>query len=199
MPFDAYFALWAFVILMVSTPGPANLLVMSAGASHGFRATIPFMIGLATGKLGINILLAFGFGALLLAYPLLNFAMKFLSAFYLSYLALRGWNNGAGNAKSAAASIGKPAGFFAGCVVHPMSPKAWLMATLAYSQFIIAFDGVFERYALAPLSFLVAQIIFHSLWCFGGVILQRQFGASLLLNRALIMLTLAVVAWALFQ
>ena len=40
------FSLWAFIILMVGTPGPANLLAMSAGSQLGFYKCIPFNLGL---------------------------------------------------------------------------------------------------------------------------------------------------------
>ena len=153
----AYFGLWAFIILMVGTPGPANMLAMSAGAAYGLRANIPFMAGLVIGKLGVNILIAFGLGAVIIAVPLAAKIFAFASAGYLCYLALRGWNIGT----QGAAPV-KALGFTSGVIVHPLNPKAWLMASLAYSQFIVGFEGVFERYGLAPLSFLAAQLIFHT-------------------------------------
>lgn len=179
---------------MVSTPGPANMLLMSAGAAFGLRANIPFMAGLAVGKLGVNILIAFGLGAVLVAAPLAAKIFAFASAGYLCYLALRGWHIGT----KGAAPV-KALGFAAGVIVHPLSPKAWLMASLAYSQFIIGFEGAFERYALAPVSFLAVQLVFHTLWCWLGAVLKSQFGASPLLNRSLILVTIAVVIWALWQ
>ena len=45
------FSLWAFIILMVGTPGPANLLAMSAGSQLGFYKCIPFNLGLTLGKI----------------------------------------------------------------------------------------------------------------------------------------------------
>ncbi len=56
-----YFPLWGFIILMVSTPGPANLLLMSAGAQRGFQRTLPFLSGLVMGKLALNVAMALGF------------------------------------------------------------------------------------------------------------------------------------------
>lgn len=187
-----YLGLWVFVILMVSTPGPANMLLMSAGAAYGFRANIPFMAGLLGGKIIVNLLIAFGMGAVLVAVPVAKIAFSTISAGYLCYLALRGWNAG----KKGAPPIA-PMGFVSGLVVHPLSPKAWVMASLAYSQFIVGFDSMFERYALAPLSFLAVQLVFHALWCWLGAAFQRQLGASPLLNRSLIIITIAVVVWAL--
>lgn len=189
-----YFGLWAFVILMVGTPGPANLLAMSAGAAYGFRATIRFMAGLIFGKVFVNLLIAFGFGAFLVSAPVAATIFSFASAAYLCYLALRGWHVGTTNTKPVVAM-----GFAQGLIVHPLNPKAWVMASLAYSQFIIGFESVFERYALAAISFFVAQLVFHSLWCWLGALFKTQLGASPLLNRSLIIITIAVVIWALAQ
>ncbi|MGC6518158.1 MAG: LysE family translocator [Candidatus Puniceispirillaceae bacterium] len=193
--FDAtipYIGLWAFIVLMVSTPGPANMLLMAKGAAFGFRANIPFMIGLVIGKLGINILIACGFGAILTVMPSVSLVMSLIAGGYLCYLALRSWNLGVAGAKEP-----EPVGWREGMIVHPLSPKAWLMATLAYSQFIVGMDGVFARFALAPLSFLIAQLVFHSLWCLLGVGLKTTFGTSPYINRGLILITIAVVIWAL--
>ena len=192
--FAPYLGLWAFVILMVGTPGPANLLAMSAGAAYGFRATIRFMTGLVVGKIFVNLLIAFGFGAFLVAVPVAATIFSFLSAGYLCYLALRGWNVGTKEARLAA-----PMGFAQGLIVHPLNPKAWVMASLAYAKFIIGFESVFERYVLATISFFVAQLVFHSLWCWLGAFFKTQLGTNPLLNRTLILITIAVVLWALLQ
>ena len=39
---DTYLALWAFIVAMVATPGPANMLLMTAGARQGYFQTLPF-------------------------------------------------------------------------------------------------------------------------------------------------------------
>ena len=192
--FIPYLGLWAFVILMVSTPGPANMLAMSAGAAYGFRANIRFMAGLVVGKVVVNLMIAFGFGALLVTVPLAATIFSFASAGYLCYLALRGWNVGTKDTGPVA-----PMGFFQGLIVHPLNPKAWVMASLAYSQFIVGFDSFFERYALAMISFFVVQLVFHSLWCWLGALFKSQLNANPLLNRSLIIVTIAVVIWALMQ
>ncbi len=188
-----YWPLWTFIVLLVSTPGPANLLLMSAGASYGFRASLRFLAGLVLGKLGLNILISLGLGTLLLAFPLIKTVLSVGSVGYMSYLALRGWNQiGTGGE---AARLG----FVQGLFVHPLSPKTWAMATLAVSNFATNFTSVFEVYFLIPLSFMAAQIVFHILWCLCGAVFRKQLGGNLILNRALILMTIAVVVWALFQ
>ena len=49
-----YLPFFVFLTVMVATPGPANLLLINAGAAHGFRTNIPFFGGLILGKIFLN-------------------------------------------------------------------------------------------------------------------------------------------------
>ena len=190
----SYFPLWGFIILMVSTPGPANLLLMSAGAQWGYRRSLPFLSGLVAGKLVLNVAMALGFMAVLLNSPRVLTTLSWLSAGYMAYLALRQWTPAEEN--------GEPSnslGFLQGLVVHPLSPKTWMMTTLAFSQFAPTFPTEIERLAVVPLSFLFFQILFHSTWCLAGAALGRIITRSLWVHRGLVLLTLAVIAWVLLM
>ena len=59
---DAYIALMIFIVFMVATPGPANMVLMIGGAQKGVRACFGFIIGVVCGKLLLNLLFGFGFG-----------------------------------------------------------------------------------------------------------------------------------------
>jgi len=190
----SYFPLWGFIILMVSTPGPANLLLMSAGAQWGYRRSLPFLSGLVAGKLVLNVAMALGFMAVLLNSPRVLTTLSWVSAGYMAYLALRQWTPAEEN--------GEPSnslGFLQGLVVHPLSPKTWMMTTLAFSQFAPTFPTEIERLAVVPLSFLFFQILFHSIWCLAGAALGRIIARSLWVHRRLVLLTLAVIAWVLLM
>jgi threonine/homoserine/homoserine lactone efflux protein len=187
-----YFPLWGFIILMVSTPGPANLLLMSAGAQRGFQRTLPFLSGLVMGKLALNVAMALGFITVLLDSPRLLTTLAWISAGYMAYLALRQWTPPPDSARTSNAM-----GFLQGLVVHPLSPKTWMMTTLAFSQFAPGFPTEIERLVVVPLSFLVFQVVFHSLWCLAGAALGRIITRSVLVHRGLILVTLVVIAWVL--
>ena len=45
---ESYLNLLIFVLLMVGTPGPANLLVMIGGARHGVLPCTGFILGLVS-------------------------------------------------------------------------------------------------------------------------------------------------------
>ena len=189
---DSYGALWLFIVLMVSTPGPANLLIMTAGAQYGFARCIPFNIGLISGKLLLNVAMAFGLTSIVQQYPEIAKVFAVLSVAYMIWLSLRGWN-----AHIDTQRPDRELSFRDGVFVHPLSPKAWVMAVLAFSEFMPFTPTVAEQYLLIPLSFVLAQLVFHSSWCLAGVMLRRALGASKVLNRGLALLTIAVLLWAL--
>ena len=189
--FEDYWSLWVFIVLMVSTPGPANLLIMTAAAQHGFWRCMPFNMGLISGKLLLNGAMALGLTTLVQQHPAVAKIFAVLSALYMSWLALRGWN-----AHLQPTQQSRVLRFREGLIVHPLSPKAWVMVLLAFSEFLPPTPSMFEQYLLIPLSLAVAQLVFHSLWCLAGVLLQRAVGASALLNRSLSVLTVGVVVWA---
>lgn len=190
---DAYFALWGFIVAMVATPGPANMLLMTAGAQQGYVSTLPFIGGLLAGKLALNLALAFGLMQIIDANPDIRNIFVFISAAYMAYLALRNWT------PSPSSSSQNRFSFWAGAIVHPLSPKTWMMATLALSQFGDGLATDLERMLVIPLSFLAAQLCFHSLWCLAGATLSRALDQSLFVHRTLILLTLGVIVWAVLQ
>lgn len=190
---DTYLALWAFIAAMVATPGPANMLLMTAGAQQGYFKTLPFISGLLAGKLFLNLALAFGLMQVIDTNPEIASVFVFASAGYMAYLALRNWTPPSSQISQSRFS------FWAGAIVHPLSPKTWVMATLALSQFGGGFATELERILVVPLSFLGAQLCFHSLWCLAGAALSRALDQSLIVHRALILLTLAVIVWAVLQ
>ena len=63
---DGFFAslisLWMFIIFMVGTPGPANLLMMTIGSQFGMKTAMRFNAGLVSGKICLNVAMAIGVG-----------------------------------------------------------------------------------------------------------------------------------------
>src|SRR5438270_13381599 len=82
------FAFVVFAAVMFFTPGPNNVMVMSSGLTYGFRRTLPHMAGVACGFAFMVAAVGFGFGAVFIAYPMLQTILKYLGAAYLIYLAV---------------------------------------------------------------------------------------------------------------
>ena len=190
---EAYLALLTFILFMVATPGPANLLVMIGGAQHGVAACMGFVLGLVCGKVILNLMFGLGFGLFLVDQPFLVKGLKFFSAGYMIWLALQSWND------RVAGGAGKsPFSFRYGVILHPLNPKAWVMVILAWSQFAPALGSLEIQLALVTASFAIIQLVFHTMWCVSGALLQRALPRSRWLTRSMVIMTVTIVIWALF-
>lgn len=184
--------LWLFIVFMVGTPGPANLLIMSIGSIHGVKACFPFNLGLIGGKFILNIGMGLGLFVILNQFYNLQIALKFLSAFFMIYLSIKNWKI------DKFTKINKAHGFREGLIIHPINPKAWVMIIIAWTEFGPFLGNFLSKFLIISLSFAFFQLILHTSWCYFGYILSKSFPNSSVLNRSLIILTIAVVIWAVF-
>ena len=160
-------SLWAFIILMVGTPGPANLLAMSVGARYGFLKCVSFNIGLTLGKIFLNLAMGFGLGLLLVNFTTFQAVIKFTGAAYMIYLALKSWNVNLQQSEE------KPkVNWKQGILVHPLNPKAWVMTLIAWTEFGPQLGSFTIQLIVIVTSFAVVQIFVHNFWSFLGAVLS---------------------------
>ena len=194
---EAYLSLFGFMVLMVGTPGPANLLAMLGGSQIGFRSCTGFLLGLAVGKIPLNIFIGFGFGVVLSDNPTLFQTFKYISAGYMIYLAARSWNTKSVQVESVQQA--HQFHFKQGVIVHPLNPKAWVMSALAWSNFAPAIGSFPTQLVSVVFGFATCQLILTSFWCWGGSILGRTLPNNQKLMRSMIILTVLVVLWAILS
>ncbi len=195
---DRWLSLLGFAALMVGTPGPASFVLMAAGARWGLKSSLPFLLGIIAGKAVLGVALFVGLLTLLNAYPHLADLVKWVSAFYLLWLA---WKV-AGLRLTQAVGITQPPGFVAGLIVHPLNPKAWAMLSTAYTQFSNPKLPLFLQWLMVAGSFMLMQCIFHSLWCWGGVCIVKQIKSRVwerVIMMTLSLMIMAMVIWVLVQ
>ena len=188
----AFFTLLAFVAFMVGTPGPANLILMLAGVRQGLRQCIGFILGLIVGKIGLNLVIGFGFGIVLAEAPAWQMLLSYFSASYMTWLALKSWPSSdvdIGNAEP-------PQGHFRfrnGLFVHPLNPKAWVMCVLAWGNFAPELGDFSVQLPVVILTFGICQRWFHSLWCWLGTIMGKSFSNNVRLTRSMIIIAVVIV------
>jgi len=81
------FAFVVFATVMFFTPGPNNVMLLSSGLTHGFRPTLPHIAGVTIGFTFMIGAVGLGFGAIFIAYPILQTILKYAGVAYLIYLA----------------------------------------------------------------------------------------------------------------
>ena len=171
MSFSIYPAFFIFATIMVVTPGPANLVLMSSGARFGFYKSIPFVIGVTFGKLFLTIGLGLGFLTLVYSNEFLLNAIKILGTAYICWLSWKilflKLDKNSSRDQDRIPSLTN------GLLIHPLNPKAWAMIIAAYTQFTSFGNPNLEiswltEVAIVASTFFVIQAVSHSLWCWGG-------------------------------
>jgi threonine/homoserine/homoserine lactone efflux protein len=66
---ETLFPLLMFAVTMFYTPGPNNVMLTASAANHGFRRTIPHMLGIALGFPAMFLAVGLGFGMFFPRFP----------------------------------------------------------------------------------------------------------------------------------
>jgi threonine/homoserine/homoserine lactone efflux protein len=82
-----FIAFVVFAAVMYFTPGPNNIMSLSAGLTYGFRRTLPQIAGITIGCAFMVGAAGLGFGTVFIAYPVLQTILRYAGAAYLIYLA----------------------------------------------------------------------------------------------------------------
>jgi threonine/homoserine/homoserine lactone efflux protein len=78
-----------FSIATSATPGPNNIMVSAAAANHGFRATIPHILGIAVGLAVMLLVFGSGLAGPLAADPRLHGLLRWVGAAWMLWLAAK--------------------------------------------------------------------------------------------------------------
>ena len=195
MSFSIYLAFFIFATIMVVTPGPANLVLMSSGARFGFYKSIPFVIGVTCGKLFLTIGLGLGFLSLIHSNQILINIIKIVGTAYICWLSwkilfLKLDKNNTDDQDHIPSLTN-------GLLVHPLNPKAWAMIIAAYTQFT-SFGNVqveinwLTEVSIVVITFFSIQTISHSLWCWGGGLIFN-FLAKKDMSRQIVVTILSIL------
>jgi threonine/homoserine/homoserine lactone efflux protein len=187
-----------FAAAMIGTPGPANMVLLTAGARFGLRRALPFVLGVALGKQLVIWPMGFGLLALIAELPWLFVTLKYVSVAYILFLAWRI----AGARIAPGAAPASPPPLAEGLIVHPLNPKAWALISTGFTSYVApGTPALTATLAIAACLFAV-QIVAHPLWCWGGERLAAAISgkrAERLLMIALAGLTVASVLLVLLR
>jgi threonine/homoserine/homoserine lactone efflux protein len=163
MTTQLFAALTLFAFVSSITPGPNNLMLLASGVNHGFRATLPHMLGISVGVFILLASVGLGLGLLFEQVPQLYLLLKWLGAAYLLTLA---WSVAtAGAPQDAAAS--RPVGFWGAAGFQWVNPKAWIMAVGAFSSYVPSHSSIALVLGTASW-FAVVNLPTISLWALFG-------------------------------
>jgi len=159
-----------FTLTATTTPGPNNMLLSANGAHFGFRASMPFVLGIRLGNILLVLFLSLGLGALFTKYPDAQYLLKIVCIAYMFYLAIK-----IAFAKPATNTDDKsqPLSFWHGAGFQFINPKTWMTGLTCLSAFTLAGDGYFYSVFMVILAWSITGIFGSLLWVCCGVAVQR--------------------------
>ena len=169
-----------FIIAMVATPGPNNLMLMAAGANFGFRRSLPHLLGISVGCQILLLAIALGLGQLFETYPQVVTVLRAAGSLFLLCMAWQlvrpaagqGEGQGQGQSGAGAAKEVKPLTFWQAALFQWINPKAWMMTITAVATFANPAQFVVSTLIIGVL-FLVLGFPLISAWNVGGAALKH--------------------------
>jgi threonine/homoserine/homoserine lactone efflux protein len=159
---NIYLSMAAFALAASITPGPVNIVALSAGAHFGFRATLRHVSGATLGFTLLLILIGLGLHKLLLLWPVLTQVLQWAGIAFLLFMAYQlAFDDGRlGNGSQAQAPS-----FWYGALLQWLNPKAWLASVASLGAFVA--DG--DRLLLWQFTGIYFVICYASVACWAYV------------------------------
>ena len=199
---------------MSFSPGPNTTLASALGANHGLRRAMPFVCAVPGGWGVLLSLCTLGLGALLLAVPLLAWAVKLLGVAYLLWLAAKligvrfqfsQLSRQSGPADSRPGISPPPVTFWQGAALQFVNIKAWLLAVAIVSGWIAGRGDAAVRFAIVLPVMLFFAFASNLTYALVGSLLRDWLagpngsGRRLVwFNRVMALVLVATAVWMLF-
>jgi len=159
----------AFALASSISPGPVNIVALSSGAQHGFRASMRHVTGATVGFTLLLLLTGMGLHELLARVPALAQATQLGGAAFLLWMA---WKLARDDGHLDLAGNGKGPSLLLGAAMQWLNPKAWVAAVAGMSAFAANGDAVLV-WQFAALYFAVCYVSI-ACWAYAGTFLRRR-------------------------
>lgn len=188
--------LMTYCLLMSGTPGPNNMLMVASGAHHGWRRTLPAVLGVNTGVALLTFAACLGLGALFTAWPPLHAVLKLAGTLYMLVLAWR-----LAGSQTAHARAPEKLGFMQAVLFQLVNPKSWVKAVTLASVFMPTGYDPMSGAVLVSLVGAVIGFPCTSTWALFGAWIGRFLSSPLRLRvfNAIMAASLAVLALMLLR
>lgn len=158
-----------FAVVMLFTPGPNNAMLLASGLNHGFRRTLPHVLGVNFGFGFLVAVVGLGLGAIFIAYPVLLTILKYIGAAYLLYLAYAIATSGGLDEKGD--GRGRPLSFFGAVLFQWVNVKGLVIAAGSLTTYSAIAPYPYNIMALS-LIFCVVGFFSSASWALFGASLR---------------------------
>jgi threonine/homoserine/homoserine lactone efflux protein len=170
---DQLIALFVFANISAYTPGPNNVMLLASGVNHGFRRTLPHVMGVAIGFPVMTAAVALGLGFVFKSLPWLHGAIEIVGVLYLLWLAAKIAFQPVDHGIGVLRTESRPFGFFQAAAFQWVNVKGWIMAISGVSVYVP--DGLGPLAGAGVLSgvYFITGIGSASTWAAFGTLIAR--------------------------
>jgi threonine/homoserine/homoserine lactone efflux protein len=198
MDFNFFVPWLSFMIPLVYSAGPNNLMCAASGAQVGFSKTLPFIAGVNTSLILMSVLIGFGIGKINEWFPDLSTYVSIAGAIYLLYLAYKMIHAGSKvpeNKQTIAP------GFKEGFLLNSLNPKGIVGLSIMFNEFVGPHNTLTGQIIILSVSTVLISASAHIVWAAGGTaissLIKTEKGARIQGYVFGIMLA-GVAIWMLF-
>ena len=158
-------ALIVFLFPLAYSPGPGNIFFAANGARFGFGATVPANVGYHLATWIVTAAIGLGFVAAMEQFPLVFVILQVAGSLFVLRIAWKLFRAGALEDNEDA----QPAGFANGVLLLLLNPKAYVIITLMFTQFLAPMDsGELSAVLIIATVFTLNNLVAFSVWALVG-------------------------------
>ena len=162
-------SLCLFMFVTSCSPGPNNIVASHSGFNHGFKKTIPLMLGVIFGFTFMLAVINFGLINIFKLYPILQKGLILTGTIFLIYLSYK-----ISFSKSSSESDNlKPVNFFETFLYQFLNPKGVIVAIIIVSTYVESGSNFINYSLWVILVSFVSAIISITFWTFVGKFFRR--------------------------
>ncbi|GGZ02052.1 LysE family translocator [Pseudoduganella plicata] len=189
-----YLSMAAFALASSITPGPVNIVALSAGARHGLAASMRHVGGATVGFTLLLLLTGLGLYEVMLRWPQTIVAIRWAGIGFLCYLA---WKLAIDDGRLSFDAAAGPS-WLSGAAMQWFNPKAWLASVAGMGAYVADGDPVLV-WRFAAIYFVVCYLSI-ACWAYAGAMLRGYLSDAARIrrfNRAMALLLAGSALWLL--
>jgi cysteine/O-acetylserine efflux protein len=163
----------AFVLAGTFSPGPNNVMSGSLGVMHGFRKTMPFILGITCGFATVLLGCAAASAVLLKTVPAIEPILRWVGAAYIGWLAWSTWAKREKLGAPTGGDIPRAHGFGGGFLLQFVNVKGLIYGVMMYTTFLAGLAGHLPALAVSAVLLALVALASTSTWALGGVAIRR--------------------------
>lgn len=195
MSWHEFVALLTLATATSFSPGPNTTLSTALAANFGLRRALRFVLAVPVGWGLLLSACAAGLGSLIVAMPLLRFAIKAIGIGYLLWLALR-LSRSAQLAQADSSRMNVT--FWQGVLLQFVNIKAWMLALTVVAGWIAGTSDAAHRFALVLPVMLCFGLASNFSYALTGSLLRAWLTKGnrlLIFNRCMAVLLVCTAVW----